>query len=231
MIRSYDSDLTNCAASTTFTTICPDSITLSIGTSGWTSTYYGSYNLTVPDSVTAYTVAVQDGDTVTALASPISSGVIPKGTAVLLQGTANTTYAFAVAESADSLSATNDLKGSDGGKVIASSDNDNYYYKFSLDSDNSDGSIGFYWQADGGHSYTATAHKAYLVIAADETTSEAKAVTFVVDGQTTAITSVNTDAAQAAQGIYTLTGVKLNADIEALPAGLYIINGQKTLIR
>ena len=229
-IYGYSEDLTNCAASTTFTTICPDSITLSIGTSGWTSTYYGSYNLTVPDGVTAYTVEVQDGDTVTALASPISGSVIPKGTAVLLQGTANTTYAFAIAESADSLSATNDLKGSDGAKVIASSDSGNYYYKFSLDSENSDGSIGFYWQASDGHSYTATAHKAYLVIAAT-TTSEAKAVTFVVDGQTTAITSVNTDAAQTAQGIYTLTGVKLNADIEALPAGLYIINGQKTLIR
>ena len=234
-IYGYDSDLTNCAASTTFTTR-PDSITLSIGTSGWTSTYYGSYNLTVPDSVTAYTVAVQDDDddTVTALASPISSGVIPKGTAVLLQGTANTSYTFAIADEAEELTATNDLKGSDGGKVIASSDTGNYYYKFSLDSDNSDGSIGFYWQADDGHSYTATAHKAYLVIEAatdDDGTTEAKAVTFVVDGQTTAITSVNTDAAQAAQGIYTLTGVKLNADIEALPAGLYIINGQKTLIR
>lgn len=229
----FSEDLANQDGEASFTTR-DESLTLTIGSSGWTSTYYGDYNLTIPDDVTAYTVEVQDSEDdseVTALATAITGSVIPKGTPVLLAGDAND-YTFTIATSATELSATNDLKGSDAAKVIASSDEENYYYKFSLDSNDSDGSIGFYWYASDGHSYTATAHKAYLVIEAGEEDSEVKTVTFVVnDGQATAISSVNTEEAQAAKGIYTLTGIRLGTDTETLPAGLYIINGKKTLIK
>lgn len=47
----------------------------------------------------------------------------------------------------------------------------------------------------------------------------------------TAIESLKADALapRAQQGIYTLQGVRLHTDFNHLPAGVYIVNGQKTI--
>lgn len=45
-----------------------------------------------------------------------------------------------------------------------------------------------------------------------------------------AIHAVTTGTAQKS-GAYTLTGVKVGNDAQGLPAGLYIINGKKVVVR
>ena len=50
------------------------------------------------------------------------------------------------------------------------------------------------------------------------------------DGTATAISSVESESATLRQGVYTLTGVKLNS-ADNLPAGIYIVDGQKVLVK
>ena len=50
------------------------------------------------------------------------------------------------------------------------------------------------------------------------------------DGTATAISSVENESATLRQGVYTLTGVKLNS-ADNLPAGIYIVDGQKVLVK
>lgn len=56
-------------------------------------------------------------------------------------------------------------------------------------------------------------------------------VRFVSDG-TSGIDGVTVQPAKAARGIYTISGRRVNAtDTTALPAGLYIVDGKKTLVK
>lgn len=47
----------------------------------------------------------------------------------------------------------------------------------------------------------------------------------------TAIDAISTDAAQKKQGIYNLQGVRMTNDMQSLPAGVYIKNGKKVVIK
>ena len=49
----------------------------------------------------------------------------------------------------------------------------------------------------------------------------------VIEKTPTAIEHVTTDALAAKQGIFTLSGVKLNGEAKDLPKGIYIVNGKK----
>ena len=51
----------------------------------------------------------------------------------------------------------------------------------------------------------------------------------VIEKTPSAIGHVTTDALAAKQGIYTLSGVKLNGEVEDLPKGIYIVNGKKVV--
>ena len=49
----------------------------------------------------------------------------------------------------------------------------------------------------------------------------------VIEKTPSAIEHVTTDALAAKQGIYTISGVKLNGEVKDLPKGIYIVNGKK----
>ena len=55
-------------------------------------------------------------------------------------------------------------------------------------------------------------------------------VRFVSDG-TSGIDGVTVQPAKAARGIYTIDGRRVNATAGNLPAGLYVIDGKKTLVK
>ena len=48
----------------------------------------------------------------------------------------------------------------------------------------------------------------------------------VISNDPNSIDSIEADS-QTKQGIYTISGVRLNADFESLPQGIYIVNGKK----
>ena len=51
----------------------------------------------------------------------------------------------------------------------------------------------------------------------------------VIEKTPSAIEHVTTDALAAKQGIYTISGVKLNGEVKDLPKGIYIVNGKKVV--
>ena len=48
---------------------------------------------------------------------------------------------------------------------------------------------------------------------------------------TTAISEINADAEGGATVIYNLHGVKMHDDLQYLPAGIYIVNGKKVIVK
>lgn len=75
---------------------------------------------------------------------------------------------------------------------------------------------------------TISPYRAYFQTA----TSNARAPqNLVLDGQTTDITSIQTSTQPQQTGIYTLSGVRMNTELNQLPKGIYIVNGRKLVIR
>lgn len=209
----------------------PATVSVSISSVGWATLYYGAYNLVAPEDVTVYTVSLTESESsnsgYVATLTALSSGtVIPAGVAVILSGEEGT-YVFTVS-SDEAAEVSSDLSGSDVTYSV-SDDEGHYYYQLSLYSDDSDVStLGFWWQAADGHSYTNAPHKGYLCIAANEDGTASGISIRISD--LTAISSVNSEP-DVPQGVYSLVGVRLADDPQNLPAGIYIINGKKVLLK
>lgn len=62
-------------------------------------------------------------------------------------------------------------------------------------------------------------------------TAAPKAISVTIGGETTGISSVTTDTAGHDTKVYTLQGTFVGNSTSALPRGLYIVNGKKTVIR
>lgn len=80
------------------------------------------------------------------------------------------------------------------------------------------------------------ANKAYFPIKATEASATKGGIKLVDKASfdnLTAINSATYDQAPSANGVYTLTGVRMKADnsTEGLPSGIYIINGKKVIVK
>ena len=231
-----------------------EGIDVEITSAGYATLYYSDKNLVVPDGVTAYTIKYEDSSLAVAR-TYASLSVIPAGTAVVIGGSAGT-YTFHVADTTGTASTKNILEGTDEETEIEN-DNDYYYYMLSLDADSSEGSVGFYWGAEGGVAFTNKAHKAYFKLSkTEESSSSAGAFPMSelgnidevssgedYDGEsdmslgsdtssedeTTGVVSLTKAVTDARdKGCYTLGGVKV---AEPTAAGLYIIDGRKQAIK
>lgn len=214
----------------------PESLSVTVTTLQYSTLYYGDYNLRVPDGVTAYTVSSLSDGTAVLTSIDQQTGydgpVIPQGTGVVLHVDETiseaTDYAFPVESSAPGLSGENLLRGTDDGLYIEYNADTLYYVLSYSQDDMSD--PGFFYSSTDGHALMSSAHHAYLPVAADSDAA-VKGFTFAFSDDTaTGISTANTDV-EAPQGVYTVTGVRLDDDTTRLPAGLYIINGKKILIR
>lgn len=226
-------------------------VDVTISSVGYATLYYGAYNLQVPDGITAYTTALTESEsgytaTLTAIEDDdeYDAAVIPAGTAVILYSEsalssgAAVTYSFPVVSSyTGTLSGTNDLLGTDTATVVGTSSDGYLYYQLSQDANETAGSIGFYWGTSDGETLSNGAHKGYLRVkkSSDSDSSGVKAISLALptgdaDEAPSAITS-SVSGVALPEGIYTLTGMRLSTTTDVLPAGCYIIDGRKVLIR
>lgn len=145
----------------------------------------------------------------------------PAGAGILVQGTPNSDVPYTVAAAGTVDMTGNLLWGclEDQTKDAGS----DYIYKLSLNADNDEGSIGFYWGYEGGHKVDAHAGKAYLVLSAQG----AKANGFRLDGTTTGIESLIQGTESAP--VFNLNGQRMNTT--NLPAGVYVKNGRKFIVK
>lgn len=196
---------------------CPH-VVVTVGATGYATLYYGTENLTIPEGVTAYTVTVSGEK---AILNAYSGSTLAKGTGVVLAaeaGTYNFTKTDAETTAADAATG-NLLKGSD---EEATTEGGDVYYKLSLDADNTEGTIGFYYGAENGAAFTNGAHKAYLAL----TTAQANGIrAFLLSGDSTTGIRNAATTTNGSEKVYDLQGRR----VQNLSKGLYIINGKKVI--
>ena len=191
-------------------------ISTTITSVGYSTTYYGNTALLVPDGTVATTVKLgNDGKLVY---TPVADNIIPKATGVVLQGSGEQKLKVV---STTNTAPANDLYGTDisTNELVVGNYN---YYKLSLASDSTDPTtVGFYLGAEDGGMFTNGAHKAYMAL------PKSSASSYVFD-ETVGVSAIK-EAFKYADGIYTLSGMKVSGD--HLPKGIYIVNGKKMVIK
>lgn len=197
--------------------VAPTSVSVTIGETGYATLYYSSLALTVPEGVKGYTCRLADGSF--KMEEVFTEGkIIPAGTGVLLNGNPGI-YTFNVSSEAGTFGADNNwLKGSD---EEAMTEGGERYYMLSLDANNTEGSVGFYWGVANGEAFKNGAHKAYLCVKDNATGAK---TCYRFDGQTTAIDGTRADKPTTADGaVYNLAGQRVDRSYK----GVVIKNGKK----
>lgn len=200
---------------------------------GYSTLFYGTKNLVIPEGVKAYTYKVgADGKSVE---TPYET-YIPKGSAVVIEledksqvADAPFDVTFATTAASEPAHTDNMLLGFDegGSTTVGPDDTKEYlFYSLSLNKNKDKGSIGFYWNQPNGAAFTINAdHRAYLAVEKD-VANGASAFTF--DGTGTGINGIFANGLPA-DGVYTLSGVRFSSD--SLQKGIYIVNGKKVVIK
>lgn len=221
----YKSDFTNLAVAHLYRRYNKTSEgSVAIATTEGYGTLYSDKAVVMPEGLTATTVKAAAYGQLTMDWEYAAGNTVPAGTGLLVKGENGTTYDFITTDNTVTLTTANLLSGS-----VAEAETTgaagSKFYKLTYSVVNSEQVLGFFWGAAEGAAFTNAAGKAYLVIPAG---SEANG--FRLDGS--AITGINNvELDSAADKIYTISGVAVSAKKGNLPAGLYIINGKKQIVK
>lgn len=183
--------------------------TLTTAASGF-ATYAADYDVNYSAlGLTTYTIALDEVNN--KVSYNRFEGVVPAGKAVLVQGTASTSYELTPAEGAADETFTTDLKASDG---TFEAKDDKVYAFGTLN-----GKSGFKLVTNG---ITIPAKKGYLQLTG---TTAAKPTFFAFDGIGTGISHIEADADLENAAMYNLAGQRVDKSYK----GVVIVNGKKML--
>lgn len=203
------------------TTKLPTSVgTITIATPEGFGTYYNSNSYILPKGLTAfgYTKANTDG---TLVKTDVFNGgdVVPANAALVVKGNEGEYECYATDQAAMKTLEGNLLKGVTTDTRIEAASGVKRYILTRAD----DGILAFYRTNSG--NINVKANRAYL-----EVPTAMAVASFSLEGSATGINNVVTTAAK--QGIYTISGVRLNATTtKGLPAGIYIVDGKKVIVK
>lgn len=194
--------------------------TITIATPEGFGTYYNSNSYILPEGLTAfgYTKANTDG---TLVKTDVFNGgdVVPANAALVVKGNTGKYECYATDKEATNTLEGNLLKGVTTDTRIEALSGVKRYILTRAD----DGILAFYRTNSG--TINVKANRAYL-----EVPSAMAVASFSLEGSATGINNVVTTAAK--QGIYTISGVRLNATTtKELPAGIYIVDGKKVIVK
>lgn len=195
-----------------YLTYCVGSVDVEIGETGYASLYYSKVPLEVPEGVDAWTYAA-NGESLIADKTYPTGSVIPVSEGVVLYTTTPDTYTFKVGYTEESKASSNSLRGTDVDTEITATTGKTLY----MLTTGSEG-VGFYKVNEEGTSFTNHAHRCYLELPGD-----VSAKYFNMDGGTTGISTVNSNASTDSK-IYNIQGQKLN---NMNGKGLFIVDGKK----
>lgn len=196
------------------------------------ATYYTDKAFVMPDGVKGgiVTERPQNGGLVlTYYYTPGS--LVPPLTPIVLKGNAGN-YIFPLTTTTEVAPAGNLLRGTltDGNTASDDDASGTTYYQLSKE----DEGIGFYYGADNGAAFTIGANKAYLVLTSEQQQSMKHTgliFTDIEEDIPASIAPIRPTGSSAAPSLYDLGGRKVQAKHGALPQGIYIMNGQKVLVR
>lgn len=183
-------------------------------------TYYNSNSYILPKGLTAfgYTTANTDG-TLVKTEEFTGGDVVPANAALVVKGSTGDYECYATDKEATKTLEGNLLKGVTTDTRIEAISGVKRYILTRAD----DGILAFYRTNTG--NINVKANRAYL-----EVPTAMAVASFSLEGTATGINNVVTTAAK--QGIYTISGVRLNATTtKELPAGIYIVDGKKVIVK
>ncbi len=196
------------------------------------ATYYTDKAFIMPDGVKGgiVTERPQNGGLVlTYYYTPGS--LVPPLTPIVLKGNAGN-YIFPLTSTTEEAPAGNLLRGTLSEGNTASNDDalGTTYYQLSMEEEG----IGFYYGADDGAAFDIGANKAYLVLTTEQQQSMKQTgliFTDIEEDVPAAIAPIRHAAHSAAPSLYDLGGRQMQPKHGTLPQGIYIMNGQKVLVR
>lgn len=192
---------------------------INIATEEGFGTFYTDKNYVLPQGLTAFGYTSIDGNTLTKSVEYVAGDIVPANTAVVVKGAKGSYNYYNTEETATKTIEKNLLKGVTTDTKIEAKSGVKRYILTRAD----DGILAFYRTNSG--TINVKANRAYL-----EVPSAMAVASFSLEGSATGINNVVTTAAK--QGIYTISGVRLNATTtKELPAGIYIVDGKKVIVK
>lgn len=193
---------------------------INIATEEGYGTFYTDKNYVLPQGLTAFGYTSIDGNnTLTKSVEYVAGDIVPANTAVVVKGAKGSYNYYNTEEVATKVIKKNLLKGVTTDTKIEVSNNVKRYILTRAD----DNVLAFYRTNTG--TINVKANRAYL-----EVPTAMAVASFCLEGTATGINNVVTTAAK--QGIYTISGVRLNATTtKELPAGIYIVDGKKVIVK
>lgn len=194
---------------------------LTISTVGY-ATFSAESNYIIPAGIEGGIVTVE-GTTANVDYVYTEGDIVPANTGLLMKGEAGEYKMYATTQEATEVYAENLLQGALTNDVITAPTGTLLYI---LAKDDSKHGLGFYWQGSSeGKQVQNMAGKAYLQV---PTTSAVQGFRLNL-GDTTGISAVETTNGNAP--VYTLSGVRVNGNLNNLPAGIYIVGGKKVYVK
>lgn len=192
---------------------------INIATEEGYGTFYTDKNYVLPQGLTAFGYTSIDGNTLTKSVEYVAGDIVPANTAVVVKGAKGSYNYYNTEETATKTIEKNLLKGVTTDTRIEATSGVKRYILTRAD----DGILAFYRTNTG--NINVKANRAYL-----EVPTAMAVASFSLEGTATGINNVVTTAAK--QGIYTISGVRLNATTtKELPAGIYIVDGKKVIVK
>ena len=192
---------------------------INIATEEGFGTFYTDKNYVLPQGLTAFGYTSIDGNTLTKSVEYVAGDIVPANTAVVVKGAKGSYNYYNTEEVATKTIENNLLKGVTTDTRIEATSGVKRYILTRAD----DGILAFYRTNTG--TINVKANRAYL-----EVPTAMAVASFSLEGSATGINNVVTTAAK--QGIYTISGVRLNATTtKELPAGIYIVDGKKVIVK
>lgn len=192
---------------------------INIATEEGFGTFYTDKNYVLPQGLTAFGYTSIDGNTLTKSVEYVAGDIVPANTAVVVKGAKGSYNYYNTEEAATKTIERNLLKGVTTDTRFEATSGVKRYILTRAD----DGILAFYRTNTG--TINVKANRAYL-----EVPTAMAVASFSLEGSATGINNVVTTAAK--QGIYTISGVRLNATTtKELPAGIYIVDGKKVIVK
>ena len=193
---------------------------INIATEEGYGTFYTDKNYVLPQGLTAFGYTSIDGkNTLTKSVEYVAGDIVPANTAVVVKGAKGSYNYYNTEEAATKTIERNLLKGVTTDTRFEATSGVKRYILTRAD----DGILAFYRTNSG--TINVKANRAYL-----EVPTAMAVASFSLEGSATGINNVVTTAAK--QGIYTISGVRLNATTtKELPAGIYIVDGKKVIVK
>lgn len=193
---------------------------INIATEEGYGTFYTNKNYVLPQGLTAFGyTSIYGNNTLTKSVEYVAGDIVPANTAVVVKGAKGSYNYYNTEEVATKTIENNLLKGVTTDTKIEAKSGVKRYILTRAD----DGILAFYRTNTG--TINVKANRAYL-----EVPTAMAVASFSLEGSATGINNVVTTAAK--QGIYTISGVRLNATTtKGLPAGIYIVDGKKVIVK